>query len=262
MRRRSIASVSSLVQPCGAKASMPGSNRAPPLGAGLEQDVREARRQAPVELVHAEDVAVEELALALGREREPVRLGDVPVHVPLDVGDRRALEDLAEDPVEVVDDLGAAHVEDQLLAALGPRPAGDADRPVRVGAEQLAVRADHLGLDPEPEVEPERGDPLGDAVEPVGQLRPVDEPVAERGGVVVAGAEPAVVEDEQLDAELARRRGDRDEPVGVEVEVGPLPVVDEDRPRAVAPDAAGEPLAVEPVERVGQAAEAVGASRR
>ena len=31
MRRRSIASVPSLVQACGAKASMPGSNRAPPL---------------------------------------------------------------------------------------------------------------------------------------------------------------------------------------------------------------------------------------
>ena len=42
--------------------------------------------------------------------------------------------------VEVVDDLRPAHVEDELLAALGPRPARDADRPVRVRPEQVAVR--------------------------------------------------------------------------------------------------------------------------
>ena len=83
--------------------------------------------------------------------------------------------------------------------------------------------ADHLRLDPQAEAEPERGDPPGEAVEPVGQLAPVDDPVAERAVVGIALAEPAVVEDEQLDAEVACRRGDRDEPVGVEVEVGRPP---------------------------------------
>ena len=137
-RSRSIASVSSLVQACGANASIPGSNRPPPLGAGLEQDVRERRRQPGVQLVDAEDVAVEELALPVGR-RGRALYGSVMVrfmsHLTYEIG---ALErTLGQDAGQVVDDLRARHVEDELLAALGPRPAGDADRPVRVRLEQL-----------------------------------------------------------------------------------------------------------------------------
>ena len=74
---------------------------------------------------------------------------------------------------------------------------------------------------------------------PVRELAAVDEPVAERAVVVVALAEPAVVEHEQLDPEVAGDLGDRDEPVLVEVEVGALPVVHEDRPRPVAPRSRG-----------------------
>ena len=158
----------------------------------------------------------------------------------------------------MVDDLRAAHVEDELLPALGPWPAGHADRPVRVGREEVAARAHHLGLDPQPEEHAERLDPPGDAGDPVRQLAQVDGPVAERGRVVVALAEPAVVEHEQLDAELVGDPGDLDELVLGELEVRPLPVVDEHRPRPVAPDAAGEPLAVQPVVGVAQVAEAVG----
>ena len=73
----------------------------------------------------------------------------------------------ARTPLEVVDDLRPAEVEDELLAALRPRPAGDADRPVRMGREQLAPLADHLRLDPDPEAEAERLDPPGEAVDPV-----------------------------------------------------------------------------------------------
>ncbi len=77
---------------------------------------------------------------------------------------------------------GPRHVEDELLAALRPRPAGDADRPVRVRLEQPALLADHLGLDPQTEPDAERLDLGRQAVETVGQLAPVDEPVPERGG--------------------------------------------------------------------------------
>ena len=109
-----------------------------------------------------------------------------------------------------------------------------------MGPEQVAVRADHLGLDPEAEGEPEVGDVAGDPVEPVGQLAPVDDPVAERAVVRVAVTEPAVVEDEQLDPEVPCRGGDADQPLGVEVEVGRLPVVEQDGALAIAPRAPGE----------------------
>ena len=122
-------------------------------GAGLEQDVREAVRQPPVELVQAQHVAVVELALALGRQAQAVRLGDRPVEVPLDVADGRGREHGLQSVVQVVDDLGAAHVQHELLAGLGARPAGHADGPVGVRPEQVAVRVDHLGLDPDAEVD-------------------------------------------------------------------------------------------------------------
>ena len=58
-------------------------------GARLEQDVREGRRQPGVQVVHAEDVAVEELALAVGR-RAPWLNGSVIVrfmsHLTYEIG--------------------------------------------------------------------------------------------------------------------------------------------------------------------------------
>ncbi len=186
---------------------------------------------------------------------DAVRLGDGPVEVPLDVRDRGAGEDVGQDVEQVVDDLRARHVQDELLAALGPWPAGDPDRPVRVRLEQAAAPADHLGLDPEAEPETEGLDLRGDAVEAVRQLSPVHEPVAERRVVRVTLAEPAIVEDEQLDPEIAGGRRDLDQLRFVEVEVGRLPVVEDDRPRCVAPPPARQPLAVQAVERLAHRAE-------
>ena len=111
---------------------------------------------------------MEELTLAIGRQREAGRLRDVPVHVPLDVRDRSARQDLGDRREEVVDNLGPREVEDELLAALRTRPAGNPDGPVRVRLEELALRADHLRFDPQPEPHPKRLDPAGKAVEAVG----------------------------------------------------------------------------------------------
>src|SRR5207248_10845020 len=58
-----------------------------------------------IQVVDAQDVAVEELALVVGRERRTERLGDVAVHVPLDVRDRGACEDIRKNAEEMVDDL-------------------------------------------------------------------------------------------------------------------------------------------------------------
>ena len=149
---------------------------------------------------------MKELALPLGRERSAVWLGDVPVHVPFHVVDRGAREDLGNRRLEMVDDLGSGEVEHQLLAALRPRPARRADRPVRVTLEQAAARTDHLGLDPQAELEAQRLDLRRQRAKPARELAPINDPVAERAVVAVSLAEPAVVEDEQLDAEVRGRR--------------------------------------------------------
>ena len=200
---------------------------------------------------------MEELALAVGRDRRRPGLGDVAVHVPLDVVDRRAREHRRQRVRDVVHDLGPRVVEHQLLPALRPPAAGDADRPVGVGAEQVAVRVDHLGLDPDAELQPQALDVPDQRLDPARQLAPVDDPVAERRVVVVATAEPAVVEDEQLDAQGLGSPRDAHDPVVVEVEVGRLPVVEDDGARAVAPRAARQPLAVQAVERLAEGAQAV-----
>ena len=154
-------------------------------------------------------------------------------------------------PNEVVDDLRARHVEDELLAALGPRAAGDADRPVRVLLEQPAPLADHLGLDPEAELDAERLDLRRESVEAVRAA------CAGRRTSRRATSRPSRAgRTSRRRGRTARRRGraptsrSRRSFDLVEAEVGRLPVVDEDRPRRVAPRAAREPLAIEAVERV------------
>ena len=69
---------------------MPGSNRPPPPAHDSNRISGKAVVSRAYRSYTPEDVAVEELALAVGWQAGAVRLGDVPVHVPLDVGDRSA----------------------------------------------------------------------------------------------------------------------------------------------------------------------------
>ena len=144
----------------------------------------------------------------------------------------------------MVDDLGTRHVQDELLAALGPRPARDPDRPVRMRLEQLAVLADHLGLDPQPEPEAERLDLPGEAVDPVGSLR---RSTNQSPSEVVSSSRSPNQPSSRTNSSTPRSRaavGDLEELRLVEVEVGRLPVVDAgpaagDRARCRARDARG-----------------------
>ena len=134
--------------------------------------------------------------------------------VPLHVVDG-VLREHRVDPVEeVVDDLGTRQVEDLLVAVQQRRPrlAGRQD-PLRVRAEEVGVRVDHLRLEPEPELHAQPSHVLDERVQPVGPHLLVDHPVAEAGGVVAAVVEPAVVEHEPLHAH-ARARGRRSAATG------------------------------------------------
>ena len=55
---------------------------------------------------------------------------------------------------QVVGDFGAGDVQNQLVARGQQWPALDLQCPVWVGAEELAVGVDHLGLDPQAELHP------------------------------------------------------------------------------------------------------------
>ncbi len=90
---------------------------------------------------------------------------------------------------------------------------------------------------------------------PLGSLRRVHDPVAERPVIRVPPAEPAIVEHEQLHAQVPRDRRDGDQALLVEVEVRSFPVVEQHGPLPVAPLPAGKPRPEQSVERVAHAAQ-------
>ena len=129
--------------------------------------------------------------------------------------------------------------------------------PVGMSAVKLTVLVDHLELDPEAELHAERIDALRKARDAVRQAVGVRPPVAEATRLTAARGEPAIVEDEELDADIVRRLGDAHELLLIEIEVRGLPIVDEDGAHLVAPDTARQARAVELVEVLAHAVEAV-----
>ena len=129
---------------------------------------------------------------------------------------------------------GIGEVEDQLVAAEHRFVAGVGERPVGMGPVQVAVRVDHLRLDPDAEFHAEGAHSLDQRRQPLGMGIGGDPPVAEPGGVVTAPAEPTVVEHEALDADRRGALGESGERVEVVIEVHRLPRVEHDGSRSVA----------------------------
>ena len=214
MRRRSMASVSSLVQPCGANASIPGIE---PRAAA-----RRTTRTAPRGSASSGAGTARRRRGCSGGRTRP--------------GDRAA----ATSPYGSVMFRFMSHLMYEIgaLSRTWPRTRSrwstTSARPrSRTSCWRLSVRGRPgmpiaqsgwaansslsaltiSGSIQSPKSSPSAVIRLATPSSPSGSFAPVDEPVAERGRVVVAGAEPAVVEDEQLDAELARRRR-RSRPAG------------------------------------------------
>ena len=114
----------------------------------------------------------------------------------------------------------------------GPAGAVGQD-PLRVGAGQLGVDIDHLRLEPQAELHAQGVDVLHEGLQAAGPGLGGDAPVAQAGGVVAPGAEPAVVEHVALDADLGGGVGQGLELVQVVVEVDGLPGVEQHRAGAV-----------------------------
>ena len=100
-----------------------------------------------------------------------------------------------------------------------------------MGAREVRVEVDHLRLDPQTELHAETTDGVHERRETLRPDHRVDSPVAEPRGVVPASEEPAVVQDEALDADSSGALGQRQERREVVVEVDRLPRVERDRAR-------------------------------
>ena len=182
-------------------------------------------------------------------------LVQVAVVVPLDEVHAIPTDDLAHRAEHVRERLGVGEVE-HVLAPRGQwPPPGGAEDPVGMRAHDVGVQVDHLGLEPQPELQAESLDMVDERVQAVGPHLGRDLPVAQATGVVPATAEPAVVEHEPLDADRCRRVGQPPEVVEVGVEVDRLPGVEHEGawPGAIA---GSGPLVAH--ERPGQAVEPLG----
>lgn len=143
------------------------------------------------------------------------------------------------------------------MPSLAARPARNVQRPVGVRAVQVAVGRDHLRLEPDAELHTVFVYVFVDRFEAAGQLPPIDRPVAQRAVVRVAPPEPAVVDDQQLHAEVGRAVGDFLDARLVKAEIAGFPHVQQHRPPCVAEFPAAEVAAEGFVEAVRQAAQPV-----
>ena len=105
---------------------------------------------------------------------------------------------------------------------------GEVDDPVGMLAIEIAVRVDHLRLDPDAEVHAEGMHLVDEGLEAVGEFLRIDIPVAESGVVVFALAEPAVVHDEALGADGGGLLCEGDLAGLIDVHLGGFPGVVED----------------------------------
>ena len=156
-------------------------------------------------------------------------VGEVPVVVPLEVGDVVLVEQREQGVAEP--DVGAIvlQVEHLLVAPLRRHASASAQDPLGMRARHLGVEVDHLGLDPEAELHAEAADVVDEGVEPAGPDSRIDGPVTEAGAVVPSTQEPPVVEDEALHADGSGHIRKCGEPVEGVVEVDRLPGVGHDR---------------------------------
>ena len=164
---------------------------------------------------------------------------EIAVHIPFDVLDVCGMQNAGDCFKEIIDDLLAGHVENHLGASDGAGSVRNGEDPVGMRFVEFADFGDHFRFEPETELHAESVDFLDELGE-IAEFFCVDKPVAEGGTVIVALAEPAVVENEHFDAELGSGFGDVVNFVVVEIEVGRFPVVDEDRAFDVFPGAADD----------------------
>ena len=173
-------------------------------------------------------------------------LQEISVVVPLEVADLVPVQDRH----HLVPDMGVGARQRQVQHLLVPRfqrhpVEGGGHDPLGVGASDVGVLVDHLRLEPEPEFHAQPSHVVDQRAQAVGPDVVGDHPVAEPGGVVAAGAEPAVVQHEALHPERCGPVGEIGEPGKIVIEVDRLPDVEGDRPAGVHVLGAGTQVAVE-----------------
>ncbi len=177
--------------------------------AAFEQDIRILLYQPLHKVVQAYHVIIKDVTLRIGRMR--VNVGDRPVAVPFNIFYVALVENLAHPVVHIVDYLFSREIEHELIPSPHRLVARNGHRPVRVLAVKFAVLAYHLRLEPDTELNADFVNLLYQLAQTHAELFLVRSPVAERPVVVAPVAEPAVVHDEHVGAEVLRLLCEREQ---------------------------------------------------
>ena len=145
------------------------------------------------------------------------------------------------------------------MSAVAVKPIRRMDDPIRMTAVEVTVFVDHLQLHPQTEFEAEILYLAGESADTGRDLLQVAVPVAQAPVVVISDAEPAVVENEQLNAALFGLGRDLDQLVFIKVEVSSFPVVEKDGTGQISVFAAHKAGPVESVEGAAHSAESLAA---
>ena len=179
-------------------------------------------------VVHAPNVVDIELAL-LRLEVRRVGIGDGAVAVPLEESHFGVLlHDFLHHAVDIVLHLRVAQVEHELVAVVVSRAVGQFDGPVGVLFEEFALRVHHFRFNPDAELHAGLLRRLDQCGHPFGEFRARGVPVAEARVVVLARvlvAEPSVVEQEHVHAEVLCVLHQVGQDLLVKVEARVFPVV-------------------------------------
>ena len=202
----------------------PGVDPPAAAGAGLDLDRREIPSQLGEQVIGAQNLFTERWTFACRSK--------VAVVIPLEVADWQLVQQASEALVQIIAHLSPAHVQHQLVTRRDQRTASDLQRPVRVSTIELAVRIDHLRLDPEAEFHTKPGHVVSQRAKAVRILHIVRPPVAQAAGVVIATVEPAIVEHEAFDPGLGGGIGQVLQRSLVVIEIEAFPGVEVDRARA------------------------------
>ena len=225
---------------------------------GLKQDMREAGGQAVIQLVYAQNIAMEQLALTVSRQGIGKGFGNAAVHIPLDVGNLCFGQDLCHHVIDGIHNLLAGEIQDKLVAAMGSPAVRRTDAPVRMGTEQVGILVDHFRLKPQTKLHAQPVNAFCQTGDAVCQTFRVCYPVAQTGKVIAACAEPAVIQNKQLHTVIFGGFRDFHQLVLVKIEVSSFPVVNQDRAGAVTPVAPCQTLLIQLVEGLAHAIETFG----
>ena len=166
-----------------------------------------------------------DLSLTLWRKCLRISIAINAIHVPLDVSNVRRRENAAHFLYDILLHEGIAQIENALISALTVWLSRNLQHPLGMRTVKITVHVDHLRLHPDAKVQAERVHLLSKPLYASGELFLILRPVAERASVIIPLAKPAVVHDEQLDADALCGLREPYELRLVEIKIISLPAV-------------------------------------